>query len=585
MSKNNPNRIAFGSCNHQSLDQPLWPIIESRNVSAFIWGGDAIYADTRDRKGKVKCVKDAETFERKYQEQLGNDGYDSFLRNSKAYVFGIMDDHDFGCNNGDRTYELAKESGYIFLNNFIRESNKYNMLHEINKGKGGEKIEEAVSRDSPMYERAKKGLGVYGVKVFDFSRSLTSDDSTYSSYLVSDEDAAIDPDLPNINNKVGKYSKEKSVAIFMLDVRTNKSPWYKKGSPTKEGDFLGERQWEWFEKALNNSHATIHIIDQGVQVHPIRFHDTEVAEMWDKYPVQQSRFYDLILKHKLSKHNYGDTAGNEHKYTKMPFLISGDVHMANLMRKDCYHHQQHTSMENSNNNNQPNLHHTHQPTTEVQSILELTTSGMTHSWGTCFSAQKRFHDKSNNYWLSTMAYFASRNIMQLSHYIIPMPDLLKYSLELNFAEMEFDWDEQRVVVKVFGIDTTSASKKKMKNLKDFEGDAKVLFSDSWTFDELNGDLPMKPKPMIFSGIKQQNELLQQGQEQWTCTPYKGPLNQGHFVVSQVFVFCLIMLTVFVFLSPGLFIIWIIAKTSYGLFVLCVVSRIKKLLKGKSEKVD
>jgi hypothetical protein len=37
------NRIAFGSCNEQNLENSLWPIIEERAPAAFIWGGDAIY--------------------------------------------------------------------------------------------------------------------------------------------------------------------------------------------------------------------------------------------------------------------------------------------------------------------------------------------------------------------------------------------------------------------------------------------------------------------------------------------------------------------------------------------------------------
>ena len=43
-SSNAPSRILFGSCNSQNLTQPLWPVIMSRNGTAFVWGGDAIYA-------------------------------------------------------------------------------------------------------------------------------------------------------------------------------------------------------------------------------------------------------------------------------------------------------------------------------------------------------------------------------------------------------------------------------------------------------------------------------------------------------------------------------------------------------------
>lgn len=41
-----PDRIAFGSCNDQDHQNNLWPVIESRQPVAFVWGGDAIYAGT-----------------------------------------------------------------------------------------------------------------------------------------------------------------------------------------------------------------------------------------------------------------------------------------------------------------------------------------------------------------------------------------------------------------------------------------------------------------------------------------------------------------------------------------------------------
>jgi phosphodiesterase/alkaline phosphatase D-like protein len=41
------SRIAFGSCNDQDMKNNLWDVIASRNPSAFIWGGDAIYAGTK----------------------------------------------------------------------------------------------------------------------------------------------------------------------------------------------------------------------------------------------------------------------------------------------------------------------------------------------------------------------------------------------------------------------------------------------------------------------------------------------------------------------------------------------------------
>jgi len=40
--------IAFGSCNRQDEDQPLWDAILEENPDLFLWGGDNIYADTDD---------------------------------------------------------------------------------------------------------------------------------------------------------------------------------------------------------------------------------------------------------------------------------------------------------------------------------------------------------------------------------------------------------------------------------------------------------------------------------------------------------------------------------------------------------
>lgn len=47
VKKSSPNRIAFGSCNDQDMENRLWNVVESRKPSGFIWGGDAIYAGKR----------------------------------------------------------------------------------------------------------------------------------------------------------------------------------------------------------------------------------------------------------------------------------------------------------------------------------------------------------------------------------------------------------------------------------------------------------------------------------------------------------------------------------------------------------
>src|SRR5436305_318514 len=43
-------RIAFGSCAHQDRPQPIWGPIVATRPELFLFGGDAIYADTEDMK-------------------------------------------------------------------------------------------------------------------------------------------------------------------------------------------------------------------------------------------------------------------------------------------------------------------------------------------------------------------------------------------------------------------------------------------------------------------------------------------------------------------------------------------------------
>ena len=47
---NSPSRIIFGSCNSQYYEQPLWKVIQDRNPTAFVWAGDAVYADDIKRE-------------------------------------------------------------------------------------------------------------------------------------------------------------------------------------------------------------------------------------------------------------------------------------------------------------------------------------------------------------------------------------------------------------------------------------------------------------------------------------------------------------------------------------------------------
>ena len=84
----------------------MWEPILARNISAFIWGGDAIYADDNnndmdnndeEKEEKEKIVTPAK-LQRLYQQQKQDPGYSKLLA-SGIVVGGVLDDHDYGQDN------------------------------------------------------------------------------------------------------------------------------------------------------------------------------------------------------------------------------------------------------------------------------------------------------------------------------------------------------------------------------------------------------------------------------------------------------------------------------------------------------
>lgn len=92
-----PSRIAFGSCNNQNLQNHFWPIIADRQPSAFVWGGDAIYADQAGSldwkvfppRTTHQCAT-PERLRKLYRKQLRNPGYHMFIEQNIS-IFGTFD--------------------------------------------------------------------------------------------------------------------------------------------------------------------------------------------------------------------------------------------------------------------------------------------------------------------------------------------------------------------------------------------------------------------------------------------------------------------------------------------------------------
>jgi len=471
-----PSRILFGSCNSQEHEQVIWPSVLHRNATSFVWAGDAIYADAFEIVKGRKVVKPATpaVLRNLYGAQLQHTGYRALLLQHNMTVLGAMDDHDYGTNNGDIEYRYRKESGMLYVD-FLAASGTADL--------------------TVMADRAAAGKGVYGVKVFDFLRPVGDE-------LLSDQQAGIDPDLL-LSDATATALSNRSVAVFVLDVRSNKTPW-KKGwerfAEDFEGDFLGEEQWQWFEQAIARSTAQVNIIVQGLQVHSDRFYDGNEAEDWSRFPMAQHRLYQAALQ-------VGVNA---------PILVSGDVHMAELLRRDC---RQHIGDSNGNSNDDTNSnandHHFN-----TRSLLEVTTSGLTHSWGTSICGRPESSLACRTPYVNKCL-AAGMHLAHMNHAWTEVVDVghkgsvegakqrYQYSLELNFGEFEFDWEERQVVIRIHGKDVG----------------ARPLLSTRWDFDALSGkqELPASGKLSSDHYERTWAKLSTHGaqRDDWICVNYRG----------------------------------------------------------------
>ncbi|MDA8693357.1 alkaline phosphatase family protein [Saprospiraceae bacterium] len=186
------NTIAFGSCNKTDEDQVLWDDISATDPDLWIWLGDAIYGDTENMK----------VMRNKYNLQKENTGYEALLQDTP--VIGIWDDHDYGINNGDKTFPAkagSRDAFYDFLD--IAEDSKF---------------------------RSREGA--------------------YQSYR-----------FPSVGGKVAVILLD--TRYFKDPVKRQKGKYVYDESI----DLLGLQQWQWLESELSQD-ADIIIIGNGTQVIP-----------------------------------------------------------------------------------------------------------------------------------------------------------------------------------------------------------------------------------------------------------------------------------------------------------------------------
>ncbi len=229
----------FASCNDQKMEQPLWkPILETR-PDVFVWGGDNIYADTKDT-AKMK---------RDYALLLANPGYKKLTKQTK--IIGTWDDHDYGINDGGKEWEIKADAQKFFLD-FLK-----------------------VPKESPRRNQE----GVYTAEVFETPKGKIKIILLDTRYFRTG--------LKKSNVRGRRYE-----------------PWGK----NHKGTILGEKQWEWLNKELQDTTTTFTVINSSIQV----LSSEHGWERWATFPNELEKLKQTIKNAK----------------SKNIFIISGDRHLA-----------------------------------------------------------------------------------------------------------------------------------------------------------------------------------------------------------------------------------------------------------------
>ncbi len=227
-----------------------------------------------------------DTLRKKYERAKNNPGY-AALR-SECRVIGVWDDHDYGLNDGGKEYPM-KDSSKVLLLDFL---------------------------DIPGNAEVRQHKGAYQAYTFG-------------------EDGH-------------------KVKVILLDTRyfrDSLTPSTKPGrryEKNETGDMLGEEQWKWLEKELEENDAEVTLLGSSIQV----LHEEHGWEKWNNLPKARQRLFDLIRKYK----------------PRNLLILSGDRHIAEMAKMDLEGYGP---------------------------LYEITSSGLTHTWSSGKSEANKYRVDDN----------------------------------------------------------------------------------------------------------------------------------------------------------------------------------------------
>jgi alkaline phosphatase D len=230
-----------------------------------------------------------DTLRNKYARQKAKPGYQQLL--SGVRVTGTYDDHDYGTNDGGKDYHWKRQSRDLLFD-FL---------------------------EVPTSDPARKREGAYHSRVFGPKGRQVK-----------------------VINLDTRYFRDSLTRTTYVNPVNGQQEFRYEQVPGR--DILGEAQWEWLEKELGRSTASINIINSSIQV----ISDEHRFEKWANFPTARERFFGLIARSRA----------------RGVLIISGDRHIAELSRI--------------------RLDGMDQP------LYDLTSSGLTHTWSAAREEPNRY---------------------------------------------------------------------------------------------------------------------------------------------------------------------------------------------------
>ena len=243
--------IAFLSCiDDQKPKHPIWKALLGANPDVTVFMGDNVYLDLSRITGESATKE----FEANYTSLEETPQFNALRTSSR--ILAIWDDNDYGQRDGDGSFEYKELSKQKFLEFWDVEPSS------------------ARAQRVGNYDSAWIGEGERRIQI------ILSDTRYFRSAWTRDPDA----------------NECASGNIVPSD--------------DEHATMLGEAQWSWLEKRLEEP-AALHIFVSGIQVIPV----DHCFERWAGFPQERERLIETLS-----------------KASARSIILSGDRHLAETSR-------------------------------------------------------------------------------------------------------------------------------------------------------------------------------------------------------------------------------------------------------------